>query len=53
MNVDPGHEIAGVATARMTALTRHASLADVAGYYQRLADSVAARPGVRHTGARI
>ena len=50
MNVDPGHEIAGVATARMTALTRYASLADVAGYYQRLADSVAARPGVRHTG---
>jgi putative ABC transport system permease protein len=49
-NVNPGHEIAGVATARMTALTRYASLADVADYYQRLTGSVAARPGVRHAG---
>jgi putative ABC transport system permease protein len=50
MNVDPGHETASVATARVTALTRYAALTDVATYYQRLSQSVAQRPGVRHAG---
>jgi len=50
VRVDPGMSIAGVSTARITALTRYQDAADLAGYYNRLLSSVAERPAVKHSG---
>jgi putative ABC transport system permease protein len=47
---DPGVATDHVATARVTALSRYAQLAELAGYFDRLVTSVAQTPGVTHAG---
>jgi putative ABC transport system permease protein len=50
VRADPGVSIDGIATARVTALNRYASLDELAGYFDRVVASVSHTPGVRHAG---
>jgi putative ABC transport system permease protein len=47
---DPGVAINGVATARVTALTRYAQREELASFFDRIVTSLAQTPGVRHAG---
>jgi putative ABC transport system permease protein len=50
VRADPGVAIEGVATARVTALTRYAERGALVGFYDRILLGLAGTPGVRHAG---
>ena len=50
MRSDPGVSIDGVATARVTALSRYARVEDLAGYFDRIVTALSGTPGVTHAG---
>ena len=50
MRSDPGVSIDGIATARVTALSRYARLEDLAGHFDRIVTALSRTPGVTHAG---